>query len=47
MLAQHPWYEPLNNVQAYAKEDSLNVITPKIGEVVFLDRNQTFDLWFR
>ena len=47
VLAQHPWYEPLNNVQAYAKEDSLNVITPKIGEVVFLDRNQTFDLWFR
>lgn len=47
VLAQHPWYEPLNNVQAYAKEDNLNVITPKIGEVVFLDRNQTFDLWFR
>ena len=46
-LSQHPWYEPMRNVQAYAKEDSLNIITPKIGEVVHIDQpDETFDVWF-
>ena len=46
-LAQHPWYEPMRNVQAYAKEDSLNIITPKIGEVIHIDQpDETFDVWF-
>ncbi|GJH40014.1 MBL fold metallo-hydrolase [Capnocytophaga sp. HP1101] len=47
VLAQHPWYEPMRNVQAYAKEDSLNVITPKIGEVVHIDQpDEQFEVWF-
>ena len=46
-LAQHPWYEPMRNVQAYAKEDSLNIITPKIGEVIHIDQpDETFEVWF-
>lgn len=33
-LARHPWDEPLKNELHLQKEDSLNVIIPKIGEVV-------------
>ena len=47
VLSQHPWYEPMRNVQTYAKEDSLNIITPRIGEVVHIDLpDETFDVWF-
>lgn len=46
-LAKHSWYEPMRNVQVYAKEDGLNVITPKIGEVVHIDQpNEQFEVWF-
>ena len=47
VLSQHPWYEPMRNVQAYAKEDNLNIITPKIGEVIHIDQpDETFEVWF-
>lgn len=36
-LSRHPWDEPLRNEQQAAKEDSLNLIVPVIGEVVRLD----------
>lgn len=35
-LARHPWDEPLKNESRMAKDDSLNMIIPKIGEVVRL-----------
>lgn len=35
-LARHPWNEPLENELRAAKEDSLNMIIPQIGEVVKL-----------
>lgn len=35
-LARHPWDEPLKNELRAAKQDSLNLIVPKIGEVVIL-----------
>lgn len=37
-LARHPWDEPLKNELQAAKEDSLNLIVAKIGEVVKLSR---------
>ena len=38
-LSRHPWYEPLENARKLAGQDWLNVLMPKIGEVVNL--NQT------
>lgn len=35
-LARHPWDEPLKNEMKAAREDSLNLIVPVIGEVVHL-----------
>lgn len=34
-LSKHTWYEPLNNAAALA-QDSLPIVMPRIGEVVFL-----------
>lgn len=36
-LAQHPWYEPLEKVTAFAQEEQIPIITPMIGEKVHLD----------
>ena len=47
-LAQHPWYEPLETVAKIAQEHpEYHIITPKIGEVVYLDKEQTFTHWWR
>lgn len=46
-LAKHPWKEPLANISAAAEKDSLNLITPLIGEVVYLnDSAQIFQKWW-
>lgn len=46
-LAMHPWNEPMDSVGALAK-DKLNLVTPKIGEIVFLkDTTQKFTEWWK
>ncbi len=47
-LGKHPWYEPLNNVTEFAGRDgTLRLITPRIGEVVWLDDDsQRFEAWW-
>lgn len=37
-LARHRWDEPLENERRAAREESLNLIVPEIGEAVDLDR---------
>jgi len=47
-LAQHAWYEPLENIAQAAKQYSFNLITPMIGEPVhFKDSLQTFHHWWQ
>jgi L-ascorbate metabolism protein UlaG (beta-lactamase superfamily) len=47
-LANHPWDEPLKTLnELNEKEYHLPLLTPKIGEVVYLnDSNQTFTKWW-
>ncbi len=46
-LAKHPWKEPLERISKVAEKDSLPLITPRIGEIVYLEQNtQTFDKWW-
>lgn len=40
-LAQHPWFEPLQEVSAAAEKAGVPLITPQIGEPVDLDRLDT------
>jgi len=46
-LAQHAWNEPLERVSAFKKTLSIDMITPKIGELVRLnDTTQVFSKWW-
>lgn len=47
-LANHPWKEPLEQVAALSHEvKDLRLLTPKIGEIVYLNRNdQSFEFWW-
>ncbi len=48
-LANHPWDEPLNTItQLHQKDTDCPIITPKIGEVVYLNNeNQEFIEWWK
>ena len=47
-LAMHDWNEPLREITRRNKEmDNLPLLTPRIGEVLWLDdASQTFDTWW-
>ncbi|MCC8147029.1 MAG: MBL fold metallo-hydrolase [Bacteroidales bacterium] len=46
-LANHPWNAPLKDIAEANDKESLHLITPRIGEVVFLkDTTQTFQRWW-
>ena len=46
-IANHPWDEPMKNVAALFKTESIRLLTPKIGEQVNLkDNNQVFTEWW-
>lgn len=47
-LGKHSWKAPLENISQAAERDSINLITPMIGEAVDLnDSSQTFKKWWR
>ncbi|SDE05730.1 L-ascorbate metabolism protein UlaG, beta-lactamase superfamily [Niabella drilacis] len=46
-LAQHPWYEPLQQVTALAETGKFPLLTPKIGEKVDLDQlDKPWERWW-
>ncbi len=46
-LGKHSWHEPLDNISKADERDSLNLITPMIGETVYLnDATQEFKKWW-
>lgn len=46
-LSPHAWNEPLEKISQAAKEQGFPLLTPKIGEVVWLDgRPQQFEKWW-
>ncbi len=47
-LAMHPWDEPLELIAAASRRDSIPLLTPRIGEPVYLDDpGQVFDEWWK
>ncbi len=46
-LAMHPWYEPLEQVSQAAFQHQVDLITPRIGEPVYLNQPQRFAAWWR
>jgi len=45
-LANHAWTEPLDSIYAHAQGQPWQLLTPRIGEQVLLDREQAFDKWW-
>lgn len=46
-LANHPWDEPLATITKNSKEAGISIITPMIGETVYLkDTTQKFSPWW-
>ena len=45
-LANHAWDEPLIRVTKAAQEEGVNLITPQIGEVVYMDSIPTYRPWW-
>lgn len=46
-LGKHSWKAPLENISAAAEKDSLNLMTPMIGEVIYInDTTQVFKKWW-
>ena len=45
-LANHSWTEPLDSIYEYAKEQPWQLLTPRIGEQILLDKWQTFQKWW-
>ncbi len=46
-LGKHSWHAPLENISKAAEQDSLNLLTPMIGEPVLLhDTAQVFSKWW-
>lgn len=45
-LANHTWKMPLEGISQICIDNDVSLLTPKIGEVVYLDRNQVFEKWW-
>ncbi|RXK48801.1 MBL fold metallo-hydrolase [Aquirufa rosea] len=46
-LSVHPWDEPMKLLWGNSQQQEIPIITPKIGEVVYLNRNnQVFSRWW-
>ncbi|MDR2471085.1 MAG: MBL fold metallo-hydrolase [Treponema sp.] len=46
-ISNHRWQEPLENISAAAAEKGFRLVTPVIGEVVYLDDpSQVFEKWW-
>lgn len=46
-LGKHAWYEPLELIYKASQGKPYKLLTPKIGEKVQLDHDQTFSTWWR
>ena len=46
-LSLHPWFEPLQRIQALAATHQVKVITPIIGQQVKLPLQQDYDYWWQ
>ena len=46
-LAMHDWFEPVEESQKYAEKYSIKLMTPKLGQLVSMDRQNVFKKWWK
>ena len=45
-IAMHPWYEPAEKLKVNAREKGINLLTPKIGQMIELGKSQKTSFWW-
>jgi len=45
-LSRHPWQEPYRRLVEASQGKRYKMLSPKIGELAFIDDKQTFDAWW-
>ncbi|MCB1192095.1 MAG: MBL fold metallo-hydrolase [Leptospiraceae bacterium] len=46
-LALHDWYEPVEESEKYAKQYNIDLLTPKFGQLVSLEKENIFEKWWK
>lgn len=46
-LSKHNWYDPLDRLDDLTKNTDINMQTPMIGEIIFLDKENNFSKWWK
>jgi hypothetical protein len=46
-LSLHNWYDPITESYNRAKEKGLSIMTPKLGELVELNKKNIFEKWWK
>ena len=46
-LAIHDWYEPVEESEKYAEKFGIKLMTPKLGQLVSMERQNVFEKWWK
>lgn len=46
-LALHPWYEPVERLDALSAANNVNLMTPKIGQITRVNSESRFEKWWK
>ena len=46
-LAMHDWFEPVEKSLKYAEKYGINLMTPKIGQLVSTEHKNIFEKWWK
>lgn len=47
VLSYHTWYEPIEKAFALSRKNNIELVAPKIGEVLYVNRTSTLEAWWR
>lgn len=46
-LALHDWYEPVEESEKYSQKYNIDLLTPKLGQLISLERDNVFETWWK
>ena len=45
-LAMHDWFEPVEESEKYAEKYGIELMTPKLGQLVSTEQKNVFEKWW-
>ena len=45
-LSVHNWYDPPNEITRLSREKNIDLITPRLGQLISLDNPPLYDQWW-